>query len=198
MTELELMNAGELHHCWDDEINALAFRAQELVEKFNSTPANDDKTKYEIIKELLGKIGDYSCVKQPFHCDYGKFIEIGNGSFLNYDCIILDACKVKIGDHVLIGPRTCIYSATHPIDANVRISGYDISKPVTICDNVWLGGNVVVNPGVTIGEGSIIGSGSVITKDISKNVIAAGNPCRVIREITEEDKRYWEKNETNI
>lgn len=92
----------------------------------------------------------------------------------------------------MIGPRTYIYSATHPIYAPVRTAGYDISKPVTICDNAWLGGNVVVNPGVTIGEGSVIGSGSVVTKDIPANVIAAGNPCRVIREITEEDKNYWE------
>lgn len=197
MTELELMNAGELHHFWDEEINELAFKAQELVEKFNSTPANDDKAKGEILKELLGKIGDYSFINQPFHCDYGKFIEIGSGSFLNYDCIILDACKVKIGDHVFIGPRTCIYSASHPIDASVRIAGYDISKPVTICDNVWLGGNVVVNPGVTIGEGSVIGSGSVVTKDIPANVIAAGNPCRVIREINEADKKYWEEKRDN-
>lgn len=193
MTELELMTAGELHHFWDDEINALASTAQELIEKFNATPASDDKTQNEILRALLGKIGDYSFIKQPFHCDYGKFIEIGGGSFLNYDCIILDACKVKIGDHVFIGPRTCIYSASHPIDASVRTAGYDISKPVTICDNVWLGGNVVVNPGVTVGEGSVIGSGSVITKDIPPNVIAAGNPCRVIREITEEDKKYWEE-----
>lgn len=193
MTELELMNKGELHYFDDKEINELAFRAQELVEKYNSVPVNDEEARAELLKELLGKVGGWSAIKPPFHCDYGKFIEIGEGSFLNYDCIILDACKVKIGNHVFIGPRTCIYSATHPIDVSVRISGYDISKPVTICDNVWLGGNVVVNPGVTVGEGSIIGSGSVITKDIPPNVIAAGNPCQVIREITEEDKKYWEE-----
>lgn len=142
---------------------------------------------------LGSKGGDCCNIVPPFRCEYGKLIEIGEGSFLNYDCIILDACKVKIGSHVFIGPRTCIYSASHPIDAGVRLSGYDISKPVTIGDNVWLGGNVVVNPGVTVGEGSVIGSGSVITKDIPPHVIAAGNPCRVIREITEEDKRFWEE-----
>lgn len=193
MTELELMNAGELHRFDDKEIDELAFRAQKLIEKYNSVPANDEEARTEILKELLGKVDGWCAIKPPFHCDYGKFIEIGEGSFLNYDCIILDACKVKIGSHVFVGPRTCIYSATHPIDAAVRIAGYDISKPVTICDNVWIGGNVVVNPGVTVGEGSIIGAGSVITKDIPPNVIAAGNPCRVIRKITEEDKRYWEE-----
>ena len=192
MTELELMNAGELHYFYDDEINELASRAQELVEKYNCVPAKDGEARAEILKELFGKVGAYSHVVPPFHCDYGKFIEMGEGSFLNYDCIILDACKVKIGNHVFVGPRTCIYSASHPIDAGVRLAGYDISKPVTICDNVWLGGNVVVNPGVTIGEGSVIGSGSVVTKDIPPNVIAAGNPCRVIRESTDKDKKYWE------
>lgn len=192
MTELELMNAGELHFFDDEEINNLSRRAQELIEQYNSTAANDDNTRTKILKNLLGKIEGWCAIKPPFHCDYGKFIEIGDGSFLNYDCIILDACKVKIGRHVMIGPRTCIYSATHPIYAPVRTEGYDISKPVTICDNVWLGGNVVVNPGVTIGEGSVIGSGSVVTKDIPPNVIAAGNPCKVIREISDKDKIYWE------
>ena len=193
MTDLELMNAGKLHRFDDDEINALGKRAELLTEKYNSTSVKDESTRTEILKELIGKLEGSCVIKPPFRCDYGKFIEIGDGTFINYDCIILDACKVKIGRHVLIGPRTCIYTATHPIDACVRISGYDLSKPVTIGDNVWLGGNVVVNPGVTIGSGSIIGSGSVVTKDIPPNVIAVGNPCRVLREITEDDKIYWEK-----
>lgn len=192
MTEMELMNAGELHFYDDEEINKLSCRAQELTEQYNSAAANDDAARTEILKNLLGKIEGWCTIKPPFHCDYGKFIEIGKGTFINYDCIILDACTVKIGKHVLIGPRTCIYSATHPIDASVRTAGYDISKPVMICDNAWLGGNVVVNPGVTIGDGSVIGSGSVVTKNIPSNVIAAGNPCRVIRKITDEDKNYWE------
>lgn len=192
MTPIELMQAGKLHYFDDEEIQALTQRAQELTARFNAAAANDDEARAEILQQLLGKIEGWCLIKPPFHCDYGKFIEIGDGTFLNYDCIILDASPVKIGRHVFIGPRTCIYTASHPIDAAVRIAGYDISKPVTIGDNVWIGGNVVVNPGVTIGENSIIGSGSVVTKDIPSNVIAAGNPCRVIREITDDDKRYWE------
>lgn len=192
MSEIELMLAGKLHHFDDAELNELSKKAELLIERYNSTAATDDDTRTEILNELLGKVEGWCAIKPPFRCDYGKFIEIGDGSFLNYDCIILDACKVKIGRHVLIGPRTCIYSATHPLYAPVRTAGYDISKPVTICDNVWLGGNVVVNPGVTIGEGTVIGSGSVVTKDIPPNVIAAGNPCRVIRELTDEDRIYWE------
>ena len=193
MTPIELMQNGKLHHWNDKEIQELSKKAELLVEQYNSTKVGEDEKRTEILKELLGEGGDKCFIKPPFRCDYGKFIEIGERTFINYDCIILDACKVKIGKHVLIGPRTCIYSATHPIYAPVRIEGYDISKPVTIGDNVWLGGNVVVNPGVTIGENSIIGAGSVVTKDIPANVIAAGNPCKVIREITDEDKIYWER-----
>ena len=193
MTPIELMQNGKLHHWNDKEIQELSKKAELLVEQYNSTKVGEDEKRTEILKELLGEGGDKCFIKPPFRCDYGKFIEIGERTFINYDCIILDACKVKIGKHVLIGPRTCIYSATHPIYAPVRIEGYDVSKPVTIGDNVWLGGNVVVNPGVIIGENSIIGAGSVVTKDIPANVIAAGNPCKVIREITDEDKIYWER-----
>ena len=193
MTDVELMQAGKIHYWSNEEIDAMNFRAKKLIYEYNNTKPHEGDLRNDILKELIGKIDGSCIILQPFHCDYGKFIEIGDGTFINYDCIILDACKVKIGSHVLIGPRTCIYSATHPIYAPVRIAGYDISKPVTIGDNVWLGGNVVVNPGVTIGDGSVIGSGSVVTKDIPANVVAAGNPCRVIREINEEDKEYWEK-----
>ena len=193
MTPIELMENGKLHHWNDKEIQELGKKAELLVEQYNSTKAGEDEKRTEILKELLGDGGGKCFIKPPFRCDYGKFIEIGEGTFLNFDCIILDACKVKIGKRVLIGPRTCIYSATHPIYAPVRIEGFDVSKPVTIGDNVWLGGNVVVNPGVTIGENSIIGSGSVVTKDIPANVIAAGNPCKIIREINDEDRVYWER-----
>lgn len=192
MTTIELIQAGKLHHWNAPELNELGKKAELLIERYNATKVGEDETRTKILKELLGEGGDKCFIKPPFRCDYGKFIEIGEGTFLNFDCIILDACKVKIGKHVLIGPRTCIYSASHPIYAPVRVEGYDVSKPVTICDNVWLGGNVVVNPGVTIGQGSVIGAGSVVTKDIPANVIAAGNPCKVIREITDEDRVYWE------
>ncbi len=193
MKPIELMQAGKLHHWNDEEINELGKRAERLIEKYNSTKADDYETRDNILKELLGKMENRVAIKPPFHCDYGKFIEIGEGTFLNFDCIILDACTVKIGKRVLIGPRTCIYSASHPIYAPVRAEGYDVSKPVTIGDDVWLGGNVVINPGVTIGDGTVIGAGSVVTKDIPPNVIAVGNPCKVIREINEEDKAYWER-----
>ena len=193
MRPIELMENGKLHHWNDPEIQELGKKAEILLEKFNTSKVGEDKERSEILKELIGKGGDNCFIKPPFRCDYGKFIEIGERTFVNYDCIILDACKVKIGHHVMIGPRTCIYSASHPIYAPIRAEGYDVSKPVAIGNYVWLGGNVVVNPGVTIGDNSIIGAGSVVTKDIPANVIAAGNPCKVIREINDEDRVYWEK-----
>lgn len=140
-------------------------------------------------KMLAGKL----YIEPPFHCDYGCHISVGEWFYANYDCIMVDVCKVKIGDNVMFGPRVGIYTAGHPIDAEIRNTGLEFGAPVTIGDNVWVGGSVVINPGVTIGNNVVIGSGSVVTKDIPDNVVAVGNPCRVLREITEEDKRYWEE-----
>lgn len=192
MKDIDLMVLGKLRSSKDNEIISLSMKSQLLIERYNITSVRDIDTRTEILKELLGKIDGKCTIKPPFHCDYGKFIEIGDGTFINYDCIILDACKVKIGKNVMIGPRTCIFTSSHPIYAPVRISGYNISKPINIGDDVWIGGCVVLNPGVSIGKGSVIGSGSVVTKDIPENVIAFGNPCCVIRNINYKDKEYWE------
>ena len=192
MKDIDLMVLGKLRSSKDNEIISLSMKSQLLIERYNITSVRDIDTRTEILKELLGKIDGKCTIKPPFHCDYGKFIEIGDGTFINYDCIILDACKVKIGKNVMIGPRTCIFTSSHPIYAPVRISGYNISKPINIGDDVWIGGCVVLNPGVSIGKGSVIGSGSVVTKDIPENVIALGNPCCVIRNINDKDKEYWE------
>lgn len=192
MKDIDLMVLGKLRSSKDNEIISLSMKSQLLIERYNITSVRDIDTRTEILKELLGKIDGKCTIKPPFHCDYGKFIEIGDETFINYDCIILDACKVKIGKNVMIGPRTCIFTSSHPIYAPVRISGYNISKPINIGDDVWIGGCVVLNPGVSIGKGSVIGSGSVVTKDIPENVIAFGNPCFVIRNINDKDKEYWE------
>ncbi len=192
MKDIDLMVLGKLRSSKDNEIISLSMKSQLLIERYNITSVRDIDTRTEILKELLGKIDGKCTIKPPFHCDYGKFIEIGDGTFINYDCIILDACKVKIGKNVMIGPRTCIFTSSHPIYAPVRISGYNISKPINIGDDVWIGGCVVLNPGVSIGKGSVIGSGSVVTKDIPENVIAFGNPCCVIRNINDKDKEYLE------
>ena len=145
----------------------------------------------QILKELFGSTGEKIYIEPSFHCDYGSHIYIGEDFFANYDCIIIDVCDVKIGDRVFFGPRVGVYTAGHPIDAEVRGMHLEFGKPITIGNDVWIGANAVINPGVTIGNDVIIGSGAVVTKDIPDHVIAAGNPCKVLREITEEDHRCW-------
>lgn len=192
MTEKERMLAGELYSAFDEELRNDYIRAKKLLSEYNVTAEDERPARNKIIKELFGGTGDRFSIKPPFICDYGCNIFIGNNFFCNYNCIILDVCKVTIGSNVLIGPRVSLYTAGHPIDSGVRISGLENGKPITIEDNVWIGGDTVINPGVTVGKNTVIGSGSVVTKDIPENVIAAGNPCRVIRQITQEDKEYWE------
>ena len=149
----------------------------------------------QLLKGIFGHLEDDAVIVPPFYCDKGTQIYIGRHFYANTGLLILDEADVRIGDHVFIAPRVCIYTASHPIDAGVRRKDLEIAKGVTIGDDVWIGGNAVINPGVTIGSNVVIGSGSVVTKDIPSGVIAAGNPCRVIRRITEEDREYWEKQE---
>ncbi len=143
-----------------------------------------------MIKKLFGSTGSMFCIEQPFHCDYGFNIQIGENFFSNYHLTILDCAPVRIGNNVMFGPNVSIYTAGHPIYAEVRNTGLEFALPVTIGDNVWIGGNTVINPNVSIGDNTVIGSGSVVTKNIPANIVAAGNPCRILREITEEDKGY--------
>ena len=146
-----------------------------------------------LIKELFGSTGEQVHVEQTFHCDYGCHIHVGENFYANYDCTIIDVCDVRIGDNVFLAPKVGIYTAGHPIDAGVRNCGLEFGAPITIGDNVWIGGSAVINPGVTIGNNVVIGSGSVVTKNIPDNVIAVGNPCRVLRAVTRQDQEYWEK-----
>ena len=156
------------------------------------TTEADLDTREELIRELFGGTGEHFYIEPPFRCDYGSNIYIGENFYTNFDCIILDVCEVHIGDNVMFGPRVCVYTAGHPIDPGVRAEALEFGKPVTIGNNVWVGGNVVINPGLTIGDNVVIGSGSVVTRDIPDGVVAAGNPCRVLRKVTEEDRKYWE------
>ena len=154
---------------------------------------DEEKKIDQLIYYILGKAGKTIHIEAPFHCDYGKNIEIGNNFFANYNCTILDVGKVVIGENVQFAPNVSIYTAGHPVHPDSRNSGYEYGIAITIGDNVWLGGNVVINPGVTIGNNVVIGSGSVVTKNIPDNMIAVGNPCKVIREITEDDRKYYFK-----
>ena len=146
-----------------------------------------------LLKELFGKSGEAVFVEPPFHCDYGYNIEVGENFFANYNCTVLDVAKVKVGKNVMLGPNVSFYTAGHPLHHESRNSGYEYGISITVGDNVWIGGSVVIIAGVSIGNNVVIGGGSVVTRDIPDGVVAAGNPCRVIREITEEDRKYYFK-----
>ena len=145
------------------------------------------------IREILGSCGEHVHVETPFRCDYGYNIHVGENFFSNYNFTVLDSAKVIIGNNVMIAPNVSIYTAGHPVHPDSRNSGYEYGMDVIIGDNVWIGGNTVINPGVHIGNNVVIGSGSVVTKDIPDNTIAVGNPCRVLRQITEEDRDFYYK-----
>ncbi|GFP76997.1 sugar O-acetyltransferase [Clostridium fungisolvens] len=194
MNQKERMLAGLPYKAWLDGLSEERMENKLKVHEYNLL-SPDEKDKIErLIKNILGKTGDNIVVEQPFHCDYGKNIEVGNNFFANYNLTILDVGKVVIGKNAQFAPNVSLYTAGHPLHPDSRNSGYEYGIGITIGDNVWLGGNVVVNPGVHIGNNVVIGSGSVVTKDIPDNVIAVGNPCKVIREITEEDRKYYYKN----
>ena len=193
-SEKEKMISGKPYKAFGDELLAERQYAKEMIFDFNSLRPNQIDERNEILKRLLGKTKDKYFIEPPFRCDYGYNIEIGENFYSNYNLIILDCAAVKIGDNVLIGPNVSIYTAGHPLHYEIRNQEYEYAFPVIIGDNVWIGGNVVINPGVSIGENSVIGSGSVVTKDIPKNVIAIGNPCKVLRVITDDDKDYYFKN----
>ena len=148
---------------------------------------------YSLLKRILGKVGKNVTILAPFHCDYGKNIEIGDNFMANYNLVILDAAKVIIGNNVLLGPNVSIYTAGHPIFPESRRTEYQYAIEITIGNDVWIGGNVVINPGVHIGNNVVVGSGSVVTRDIPDSVVAVGNPCRVMRPITEADRPYYFK-----
>lgn len=193
MNQKERMLAGLPYKAWLDGLGEERMENKLKIHEYNLLRPDEMNRMEELIKDILGKIGDKVCIEQPFHCDYGKNIEVGNNFFANYNCTILDVGKVIIGENVLFAPNVSIYTAGHPIHPESRNSGYEYGIDVIIGDNVWVGGSVVINPGVKIGNNVVIGSGSVVTKDIPDNVIAVGNPCKVVREITEEDRKYYYK-----
>ena len=193
MTEKEKMLSGKLYMASDAELREEAKRCRKLIRLFNNSTEEEMDYRTSLLNDLFGKVGKNAFIEPTFRCDYGKNIYIGDNFFANYDCIILDVCKVEIGNNVMFGPRVCVYTAGHPIDAEVRITGLEFGQEIKIGNNVWTCGNTVINPGVKIGDNVVIGSGSVVTKDIEDNVIAAGNPCKVLRKITQEDKEYWNK-----
>lgn len=168
-------------------------RAKSIMHEFNHLHPGNNRRKAELIKEMFGSVGDMVWVNAPITYARGKTVSIGNGTFINSNLTLVDDYKVNIGNAVLISPNVTIVTCGHPVHRELRQHGEMYAFPVTIEDWVWIGSNAVILPGVTIGEGSVIGAGSVVTRDIPKNVIAFGNPCRVIRDITDEDKKYYYK-----
>ena len=194
MTEKEKMAAGLLYDAnYDRELMEARTRCKDICHEFNSLYPSEEEKQKGLLKGLLGKTGEEFRVTAPFWCDYGFNIELGENFYVNHNCVILDCAKVTFGDNVFVGPDCGFYTAGHPIDAKQRNQGLEYARPIHVGDNVWIGGGVRVLPGVSIGEGAVIGSGSVVTKDIPPRVIAAGNPCRVMREIKEESEPDREK-----
>lgn len=167
----------------DKEMQKKHIHTQSLCQKFSSLDPKKIEKRKQLIKEIVNSIGDNFTIEQPFHCDYGYFITIGENFYANYNLTILDTAEVKIGDNVFIGPNVNIYAATHPIDKERRNQNLEKGVPVTIGNSVWIGGNVTILPGVTIGDNTVVGAGSVVTKSLPANVVAAGNPCKVIKTI---------------
>ena len=187
------MLSGKPYKAFGKELLTERQKAKEIIFDFNALRPTEIEKRDTMIKSLFGKTKGTFFIEPPFRCDYGYNIEIGENFYSNYNLIILDCAKVTIGDNVLIGPNVGIYTAGHPLHHELRNQEYEYAFPISIGDNVWIGGNVVINADVSIGNNSVIGSGSVVTKDIPDNVIAVGNPCKVLREITDEDKKYYYK-----
>lgn len=193
MNHKERMLAELPYKAWLDGLEEERLENKLKIYEYNLCRPDEQEKQEQLIKNILGKTGESIHIEQPFRCDYGKNIEVGNNFYTNYNCTILDVAKVTIGENVMFAPNVAIYTAGHPVHPESRNSGYEYGVSVTIGDNVWVGGNTVINPGVKVGDNVVIGSGSVVTKDIPANTIAVGNPCRVVREITEEDRHYYFK-----
>lgn len=188
MTEWERMQKGLVYNDFDQDLFNKRVEAKKLFKAYNKTDDEEIDLRNKIMKQLFKNVGENVWIEPDFRCEFGKNITICDNVYINFGCIILDCSEVTIGSHTLLGPNIGLYAANHSTDATERINGGCYGKPIHIGNNVWLGGDVKVLQGVTIGDNTIIGAGSIVTKDIPDNVIAVGNPCKVIRKITEEDK----------
>ncbi len=190
MTPYQRMCAGLPYHSEEDDLPARRAHAQALTQRFNVNVDRDERQ--AILRELLGECGERISIRGPFYCDYGSNIVCGEDFYANFHLVILDVAPVRFGARVFLAPNVAIYTASHPIDAEQRAQGWESGLPVSIGDDVWIGGNVTICPGVTIGSNVVIGAGSVVTRDLPDNVIAVGNPCRVLREITADDRTFYD------
>ncbi|OXU14616.1 sugar O-acetyltransferase [Sedimentisphaera salicampi] len=184
MTEYEKMAAGKLYYAGDPELREMRKKVRILLDKINSSVSEIKQgNRYELGTELFGRVGENLFLQPPFYCDYGVHIELGDNVFFNFGCVLLDVAKIRIGSNVLFAPNVQVYTAAHPLDVSLRQAEQEFGKPITIGDNVWIGGGAVICPGVTIGESSVVGAGAVVTKDVEPSSVVAGNPARVIKRI---------------
>ena len=194
MQEKDKMLKGLLYYADKDELlKSERLQCKKLCHEYNQLSPENIKERENLLKQILASTQERFLVEQPFVCDYGYNIEIGENFYSNHNLTILDCNKVKFGDNVFIGPNCAFYTPQHPLDAETRITGLEYAFPIKVGNNVWFGGNVVVLPNITIDDNVVIGAGSVVTKNIPSNVIAVGNPCKIIRKITKEDKHKFEK-----
>ncbi len=189
MTEREKMVAGELYCADDPELRALHGRACRLSARLNGVPMDATEEREAVIRELFGKCGKNVFIARGFECDYGMNIEVGDNFFVNYGVVILDVCKVSIGDNCLIAPQAGIYTACHPLERETRVSRLELGKPIVIGNDCWIGGRAVITPGVTLGDNVVVGAGAVVTRSFPSDVVIAGNPARIIRYLGKTDFR---------
>jgi maltose O-acetyltransferase len=182
-TEKEKMLAGELYDASDPELVADRETARVLTGWYNETKPSESETRERLLGDLLGSVGEGVTVEPPFRCDYGEQIHLGDGFYANVGCVFLDVCRIDVGRNCLVGPGVHVYTATHPLDAATRAEGPEYGKPVSVGDDVWIGGRAVINPGVSVDDRSVVGSGAVVTEDVPADVLVQGNPARVVKEL---------------
>lgn len=186
-SEKEKMLAGELYQASDPELVNERLYAREVVQAFNSSsPANPDN-RLALLNKLFGKTGKNPWIEPPFFCDYGYNISLGEDCFFNFNCVVLDVCKVKLGDRVLIGPAVQLYTGTHPLDAVTRGALWEYGKPIEMGSDVWIGGGAIICPGVTLGDRVVVAAGAVVTKSFPSDVVIGGNPAKIIRYLSSKE-----------
>ena len=183
MTEQQKMLAGELYYPSDKTLTQLRKICRQQLDILNATCQTEHKTRTRLLKTLFGKTGKRLYIESTFKCDYGDNIAVGENFYANFNCVILDAAKVTIGDNCMLAPQVGLYTATHPVDPVARATGIEYAKPITLGDNCWIGGMAVINPGVTLGDNVVVASGSVVTKSFGDNLVIGGNPARIIKQV---------------
>ena len=179
LSEKQKMLTGQLYHATCPELQAEQTANRQWMLRYNSGADMPSQARHGLLAEHLGHIGDNTVIRPPFHCDYGYNISVGRNTFMNFNCVILDVLPVRIGDDCQVGPNVQIYAADHPLDPEVRRTGLESGRPVTIGNNVWIGGGAIILPGVTIGDDAVVGAGSVVTRDVPAGAVVVGNPARI-------------------